>query len=105
MISADKVILQPKALLHASKPSFVVGRHGPSITLADDDTPAVFVIRNDGKRHARVAPSGINHFLNNEPTQIDAGNALLRQSNLSPNAQRILALGRGFKASRVYLKG
>ena len=88
-------IHQAKLLLQSIKPPSARTAYELSTTAADHHTPAKLGVRNYSNRNAGRSNPILSYPLYNKPTQIDARNALLRHSAVSPNPAKANT-GKGF---------
>lgn len=95
--STLKFIYEAQPSLHGSKSPLVIDRQKSLAALGNHDTPAMFVVIDHSQRCARPAASMIDQFLENEPAQINAGNALLGHLTVPP-LQGNLTPARGQRA-------
>jgi hypothetical protein len=69
--------LKTPLTLNFGKSSLIGRSQKPAASVGDDDPPAVFLIGDDSQRRAGAEASKVQQLLRDEPTQIDARNALL----------------------------
>jgi hypothetical protein len=77
-------------MLDVNKSPLIGDRQKPAASVGDNDPPAIFLIGYYCQRRADAASR--SKFLRDEPTQIDAGNPLLRHIDARDTLRCFLVL-------------